>query len=76
MLNYNRMNELETLESVFSSAWFAIVVILVAAWVTVWKGLALWKAAGLKQKFWFIFFLIVNTMGIGEIIYLIVQRKK
>lgn len=33
------------------------------------KGLALWKAAGHKQKIWFIVLLIVNTLGILDIIY-------
>ena len=33
------------------------------------KGLALWKASQLKQKGWFIILLLINTLGILDIIY-------
>lgn len=49
------------------------------AWSLVWKGLALWKAAQKGSKPWFIAFLVVNTLGILEILYYYVfseQRKK
>jgi hypothetical protein len=39
------------------------------AWVIVLKGLALWKAAQREEKWWFIAFLVVNTLGILEIVY-------
>jgi hypothetical protein len=39
-------------------------------WSLVWKGLALWRAATRGEKIWFIVFLIINTAGILEIIYL------
>jgi hypothetical protein len=42
------------------------------AWSIVWKGLALWRAAHKEQKWWFMAFLIINTLGILEIIYLYV----
>ena len=45
-------------------------------WSIVWKGLALWKAARRGEKVWFVVFLIVNTAGILEIIYLIIKRKQ
>ena len=40
-------------------------------WSMVIKGFALWYAARNSQKKWFISLLIVNTLGILEIIYLI-----
>jgi hypothetical protein len=43
---------------------------LLIAWSFVWKGLALWKAAGLRQRNWFVVMLILNTAGILEIIYI------
>lgn len=45
--------------------------ILVASiWSIIWKGLALWKAAAVKkQLIWFIVLLVVNTLGILEILY-------
>jgi len=45
-------------------------------WSLVWKGMALWKSARLNQKKWFIALLIVNTLGILEILYLYVFSKK
>ena len=47
-----------------------LVIISVIAWTLVWKGLALWRSAGLRQKWWFIALLFINTLGILEIIYL------
>ena len=48
----------------------ASVILLVAAWSLVWKGLALWRAAKRGDRGWFIAFLFINTIGILEIIYL------
>ncbi|MEX2010246.1 MAG: DUF5652 family protein, partial [Parcubacteria group bacterium] len=39
-------------------------------WSFVWKGLALWKSAQLRQRNWFIAILVINIFGILEIIYL------
>lgn len=39
-------------------------------WSIIWKGIALWRAAKLEQKNWFVAILILNTVGILEIIYL------
>lgn len=39
-------------------------------WTLVWKGAALWKAATKRQLIWFILLLMVNTMGLFEIIYI------
>lgn len=51
--------------------------LLLIAWTLVWKGIALWKAARLNQNVWFIILLILNTMGILEIIYIFaVARRK
>jgi methionyl-tRNA synthetase len=46
------------------------------AWALLWKGLALWRAARLQQIGWYIALLIINTVGIFEIIYLIATNKK
>lgn len=45
-------------------------------WSGLWKGLALWRAARLKQVGWYIALIIINTLGVLEIIYLIATRKK
>jgi hypothetical protein len=52
------------------------ILILLILWSVVWKGLALWRAAHLGQKYWFSIILVVNTLGILEIIYLLVTNKK
>jgi len=46
-----------------------------AIWVMIWKGLALWRAAEHRARGWFIAILIVNTLGLLEIIYLFFVTK-
>jgi len=46
-----------------------------AIWSAIWTGLALWHAAKRGEKWWFIFFLLVHTAGIVEILYLIFVVK-
>jgi methionyl-tRNA synthetase len=43
---------------------------LIIIWSIFWKGLALWHAGRRGQPWWFVIMLIVNTLGILEIIYL------
>lgn len=45
---------------------------LLIVWMMFWKGIILWHTARENKKNWFIFFLIVNTFGVLEIIYLYV----
>ena len=52
-----------------------ILVIIVTVWSLAWKGVALWFSARNHQKKWFILLLILNTIGILEIIYLIWFRR-
>ncbi|MEI6528091.1 MAG: DUF5652 family protein [bacterium] len=54
---------------------FGLIIVL-ALWTIVWKGLALWKAARKGDKIWFVILLIVNTVGILEIIYLLMNRDQ
>ena len=44
-------------------------------WSLFWKGVALWHAGRRGQPWWFVIMLIVNTVGILEIIYLFVVLK-
>ncbi|MFH1170247.1 MAG: DUF5652 family protein [Candidatus Vogelbacteria bacterium] len=46
-----------------------------AIWVMVWKGLALWRAAEYRARGWFIVILVLNTLGLLEIIYLFFITK-
>lgn len=49
---------------------------LLIVWSLAIKGYALWHAARNSQTWWYIALLIVNTIGILEIIYLIWFRPK
>jgi Family of unknown function (DUF5652) len=51
-------------------------VVVIALWTIILKGYALWHAARNTQKWWFIALLVINTLGILEIIYLIWYRPK
>lgn len=51
-------------------------ILAIVLWTLVLKGFALWHAARGSQKWWFIALLVVNTVGILEIIYLIWFRPK
>lgn len=39
-------------------------------WSIVWKAMALWRASHKEQKWWFAAFLVINTAGILEILYI------
>lgn len=47
----------------------------VALWSLPWKGVALWKAAQKKDVYWFVALLLINTVGILEILYIFVFSK-
>lgn len=51
-----------------------LIFMVLAFWELVWKGLALWRAAQLRQKGWFITILVLNTAGLLPIIYLVFTR--
>ncbi|HEY4478922.1 MAG TPA: DUF5652 family protein [Candidatus Paceibacterota bacterium] len=61
---------------IFIPLWLMTIVFI---WVMIWKGIALWKAARNEHAWWFAALLVVNTLGILEIIYIlwdIRARKK
>ena len=49
--------------------WLAII------WTIPWKGAALWRAAKLSHKWWFIVLLVVNTLALLEILYIFIFSK-
>ncbi len=48
---------------------------IVIAWTLAWKGYALWIAARKGSKPWYIALLILNTLGILEILYIYVFSR-
>jgi membrane protein YdbS with pleckstrin-like domain len=52
------------------------VIWLIVAWVLPWKGVALWKAARLRDKWWFIAILVINTLAVLEILYIFIFSKR
>ena len=43
---------------------------IILIWSLFWKGWALWIAARKCHKIWFVVLLVVNTVGILEILYI------
>ena len=62
--------------SLFGVAVGGIMFFAIIIWSLVWKGLALWRAGRNGDKKWFVALLIINTLGILEILYLYVFGKK
>jgi len=56
-----------------SNPWMMAILVL---WVLPWKGVALWKAARRKDKWWFVALLIINSLGILEILYIYIFSKR
>ena len=48
---------------------------LLMIWTLIWKGIALWRAGRNTHKVWFVILLIVNTLGILEIIYILTAGR-
>lgn len=53
-----------------------ILLIVLIIWSSVWKAIALWRAAGNRHLAWFIAMFIINTAGILEIIYIFAFSRK
>jgi len=54
----------------------SFLLLLVVLWSLFWKGMALWRSARQNQRNWFVALLVINTLGILEIIYLAFFAKK
>jgi len=61
--------------SMMSQGFLGWGIIPLAVWSLLWTGLALWHSARRGEKWWFILFLLVHTLGILEIIYLVFVAK-
>ncbi len=72
LVNESSLNTSAVAEPAFLAAlaggW--LVIILLTLWSMAWKGWALWRAACNKHTAWYVALLILNTLGILEIIYI------
>ena len=63
-----------------TTLWFGLhaiwLIVMLMIWTIAWKGVALWKAAREGKSGWFVAMLIINTVGILEILYIFVFSKK
>ena len=57
-------------------AQYQLLLIVLLLWETVWKAIAMWKAARNNHLAWYICLLIFNTVGVLPIIYILLKRKK
>jgi len=55
--------------------WIVIFLPILILWSLFWKGWSLWLAARKSQKIWFVCLLIVNTLGLLEILYIFIFSK-
>jgi len=53
-----------------------LLLFLIILWTLPWKGVALWRAAGRREKKWFIALLVFNTLAILDILYIFFFSKR
>lgn len=58
------------------TSWQIALIVGLALWEVIWKGIALWRAAGRHQPYWFTTMLVINTAGVLPILYLFFTRDK
>lgn len=65
------MNIIDTMTFIPRWLWPFIII-----WTVVWKGIAMWRSARRNDKHWFIALLVLNTLGIVDIIYIYVFSER
>ena len=63
------------IETIIESAWFWLIILLLAIWELVWKGIALWRAGRNNHLAWYICILVLNTAGILPLVYVLFFSK-
>ena len=76
-LDISSLAGLQTIANYLGISLQAVIVLvtIISIWTLVWKGFALWKASKKNHLIWFIVLLIINTIGILEILYIFVFSK-
>lgn len=60
----------------FASPTMSVFLAVSIIWSLTWKGLALWRAVRRGDRNWYIVLLILNTVGILDILYIYVFSRK
>lgn len=68
--------ELAKLAQILNNPWYMAIFAVIGIWTIIWKGIALWKAARNGSNIWFVILLLINSVGILEIIYIFYFSKK
>ena len=76
-LDISSLAGLQTIANYLGISLQAVIVLvtIISIWTLVWKDFALWKASKKNHLIWFIVLLIINTIGILEILYIFVFSK-
>ena len=61
---------------VLGGMFFGLFMLAVLVWTIYWKYQAIWYAVKHEHKWWFLAFLVINTVGILEILYLYIFAKR
>lgn len=61
---------MDVLEALISSPFWGALLVVIAIWTVVWKGIALYTAGKNQQKNWFVVLLLLNDLGILSMVYL------
>lgn len=73
MFNLNEFNNNFSPELL---GYIPLILVILALWSLIWKGIALWRSARSGHQGWFVAFLLIQTLGILEIIYIVFVNKK
>jgi hypothetical protein len=69
------INSAELMAQLNFPPWVILIIIAISVWAIIWKGFALWKAARKNSPIWFVALLVINTVGILEILYIFIFSK-
>lgn len=69
------LNAMPSLPMSESLQWLLPVFVMLSLWSLFWKGLALWHSGRRGQQWWFMAILVVNSVGILEIVYIFFVLK-
>ena len=75
MINFQQLTDAQLIALINNPRVVSIMTIL-AVWALIWKGIALWRAAKSNSKVWYVLLLVLNTVGILEIVYILFLSKK